>query len=313
MGDELERTWSWFQQHVRWAEGPWLVFVFTESLRPIELLQQRLGGQLARLNRRQRVWAPVTPALKQLDLEELRDPAPDSVLWMEAVRRDPMFWGPREEDSWTRLWVALMATLNEERSTLLTRHQGLIFVIPLGLKELVRSTAPDLWSVRDRSFDFRPPPLVDVVSERRRVAWEQELEQITRLVEAVGTTGVGRYLSLYQQALRRLVQRDSEGALRPLQQARGSAFHRDWMHEGLDIEFAAWRIEVTHVCALLATGRFDEAEDAAYTALWAARQRRGLLSEFERRMLEVLFHAYTALGRKSEARMLRSAVPGNKR
>ncbi len=138
---EVEAVWRTLRQHVEWAEGFWLAWIFTDSPPAARELQTRLADLLA--HRGKRLQSLPVHGAESVDeiLEALLtgDPTDDGA-WIAIDRQD---------DASKAAWDRLMMRLNERRERL-RRHRdgGVIFVAPVAFKPRSRDAAPDMWSMR---------------------------------------------------------------------------------------------------------------------------------------------------------------------
>lgn len=163
LGAQAEEVWTVLATHAEWSDGFWLVWLLTDRPDVDEALRQRLQarGELRILELRRA--AEVETLLETL----LRDVGPAT--WLRAI-------GPEQEDA----WVALHRRLNERREQLkASLPAGIVLSGPVGLKEAVRSAAPDLWSIRSAVLEVteRRPGW-----ERRADAWMREEHELGGVV-----------------------------------------------------------------------------------------------------------------------------------
>ncbi|RME24594.1 MAG: hypothetical protein D6798_10845, partial [Deltaproteobacteria bacterium] len=137
-----EAAWQSLRQHVEWAEGFWLAWVFTDHPPTAEELRRRLAA------------ASIHP-MQVFDLQEQADvarilrglladePAPEGHVWVRCRETTGDSAGLRQA------WTELHLRLNERREALRTRlRAGLILAGPRAWKADARDAAPDLWSIR---------------------------------------------------------------------------------------------------------------------------------------------------------------------
>ena len=147
LGIDGERAWEDLCQHLEWAQGTWLVYVFTRSTVAARELEQRVHNHLELKGETDRVLRPRTPQqLRELLPRLLEGPA-RAVTWVEAVHLDP---GSSDDPGpWVEAWDWFLLRANERREALMKAvGGGLILAAPETLKHRFREAAPDLWSVR---------------------------------------------------------------------------------------------------------------------------------------------------------------------
>lgn len=147
-----EEAWRSLSQHAEWATGSWIGWIFTDAIASGFALHQRLARQLALVGRRSAWWLPRDAEQVEAALRWLLSGADsaDGCVWLA--------W-PEGTGRWAESWSELLNRLNERREVLRRALRGgLVFVVPLALKEATRSGAPDLWSIRSFALDVRGVP-----------------------------------------------------------------------------------------------------------------------------------------------------------
>ncbi|MBN2526394.1 MAG: tetratricopeptide repeat protein [Deltaproteobacteria bacterium] len=158
-GAENEKAWFELKRHLEWADGFWVVFVFSPSQISAEMLKQRVVEQLETMQRPFTVEQPETPdALVDLISAFVDNPdVPSPLMWVEALHKDKVDTTSTARP-WERGWETLLLRTNERRERLRKKFQnGLVLVAPENLKNVFRNTAPDLWSVRTMLIELTPP------------------------------------------------------------------------------------------------------------------------------------------------------------
>lgn len=193
--ESTEQAWAWLRQHLEWAEGFWLVLVFTESPPQAHVLQRRLGEWLGEQGKEQRIIQPDSPEELRAALELLDAPGEAACTWLEAVCRDPLHLD-EEGEPWTEAWEHLLLRANERRERLREQGRGLVLVARSALKPLFREAAPDLWSVHTKVLELgwsRSPALEAMIRagareglgiERLRDTSNRAFESLEHMVPA---------------------------------------------------------------------------------------------------------------------------------
>ena len=168
-----EAAWERVSRQVELATGFWLAFIFSPSLRTIEVMRARLEAMLKTRARPVLSFRPETPDGLRGVLQRLFDPDAASVgcIWIEAVRVDTPIDAPRDDSAqgdqkrgeapWTAAWDDLLLGMNQRRNGL-RQHitGGLVLAGPPELKPRAREGASDLWSVRSLVIDLAPEPAI---------------------------------------------------------------------------------------------------------------------------------------------------------
>ena len=166
LGKKSEAAWTELKRHLEWAEGFWVVFLFSPSVISADVLRRRVEEILAKKNTGQdtailKTHAPSTPdELRDLLGTLLSEPVadiPSSPVWIQALQTDP---SQRQDDlkPWQKAWESFLLRANERREVLRERFSnGLVLVAPEGLKTLFREAAPDLWSIRTMVIELDRP------------------------------------------------------------------------------------------------------------------------------------------------------------
>ena len=97
------------------------------------------------------VLVPPSPSELGSLLPVLFEPAMTAkgLVWVEAIRADPLRSCADQPGPWTAAWDQLLLLLNERRDAL-SRHLqgGLMMVAPVAVKPRARVAAADVWSIR---------------------------------------------------------------------------------------------------------------------------------------------------------------------
>ena len=157
--EKSDAAWADLEQHIEWAEGFWVVFVFSPSPMMADALQRRtaallqakqLALTLLRLDTPTALVGSISDVIKEAS-------APQPCTWIEAAQPDRPDRDPKEV-TWGQAWETFLLRVNERREILRRQYRnGLVLSAPLSLKNLFRNAAPDLWSVRTLALELAPP------------------------------------------------------------------------------------------------------------------------------------------------------------
>ena len=163
-----ETAWQALWQHMEWAQGFWLGWVFTNHTPSVHELHRRTEALLRGVGRMTVVRQPRKPA-------ELVD----ILTWLIAGADDcdgcVIVSVVSSGEAWREAWDQFMLRLNERRELLRGRIRGgLLLFAPTSFKAPSREAAPDLWSIRSLALDVAP-----VMSEGVERTPASRLEQET--------------------------------------------------------------------------------------------------------------------------------------
>lgn len=147
-----EPDWRALLRHFDFNEGFAFILILIESAENAGICRDALGDYLRDEGLGTiRLIAPRWPdAVKDLPLQLHNPRFPDTVkaLWIESVIPEGSV-SPEKLEEWRTAWRACFASLNRIRNQM---QRGipcsLIFVAAPWMQELIRNTAPDLWSIR---------------------------------------------------------------------------------------------------------------------------------------------------------------------
>lgn len=177
LGIEGERAWEQLSQHLEWAEGTWLVYVFTQSTVAARELERRTHSQLELRGDRDRVLRPRTPQQLRELLPLLMEGPTAAVTWVEAVHLDP--GSNSDPGPWVEAWDWFLLRANERREALMKAvGGGLILAAPVTLKHRFREAAPDLWSVRSLVLDADLPMVEPLATLPYETTQEVEVDAL---------------------------------------------------------------------------------------------------------------------------------------
>ena len=146
-----EEQWQRLRRQVEWASAFWLGFVFCQSPQIAATFRARIEHLLRYRARSVHVLVPPSPNELGSLLQVLFEPAMTAkgLVWVEAIRADPLRSCADQPGPWTAAWDQLLLLLNERRDAL-SRHLqgGLMMVAPVAVKPRARVAAPDVWSIR---------------------------------------------------------------------------------------------------------------------------------------------------------------------
>ncbi|KIG15666.1 tetratricopeptide repeat family protein [Enhygromyxa salina] len=142
----LEHAWSRLTTHLEWADRFWVLFVFTDDPRVVEILRRRTQAQLAAANRGFVALRPAKPADIDDVILGLLEGATTTVSLIDLVRHDDLSGAP----GWAGAWQRLLLRLNERRELLRRRSPagGIVFATTLNRLGETPALAPDLWTIR---------------------------------------------------------------------------------------------------------------------------------------------------------------------
>ncbi len=142
----VEQAWERLTTHLEWANQFWLLFVFTDDPRVVDLLRSRAQAQLEGMGRSLVEMRPSTPEFEGLGgidglVGELVEGRHDAVAWVDLVRHD---------GEWDKAWERLCMQLNQRRELLRQRWAGggIVFSTTLDRLDATPTMAPDLWTFR---------------------------------------------------------------------------------------------------------------------------------------------------------------------
>ena len=149
---EGESAWRRFNQHLKWAQGFALAFIFSADARVVSLFRERLadafrarvtGLQSFDLERPEQLVEEVLPRL----LAPLaREDALRAPCWLDLSQQRGV--------GWSRARLSLLARLNERRDVLRSKlGRPLLLVLPTSEKAKILTLVPDLWAIRDLTVE----------------------------------------------------------------------------------------------------------------------------------------------------------------
>ncbi len=190
VGPDGERQWLRLRRQIDLADGPWIAFVFSVEPTQVEVLRRRTGSVLlpkvrSFVNLRAHTPLELYLAFRSL-LKGRRARAP--AVWLDVIGGD---YNAESGGAWRCACKEFLLRLDKRRDRLRqAAPHGLILALPADLKPLVRSAAPDLWSVRSLVVDLVPRPVADRGGAPVRTPAEEDTAQLT-LAEAEGAVAEG--------------------------------------------------------------------------------------------------------------------------
>jgi energy-coupling factor transporter ATP-binding protein EcfA2 len=153
-----EKFWQTLLRHIEWSQDFCLIFLFSPKPTGVDVFRQRLADH----------FRPSAEQLERIS-PTFSHLSEDIVVLQIRKRLDELF--QTGEVTHAPIWVELdrglsskqavdvisilFARLNERRELLRNYlHRPLIFVLPSAYKRQLREISPDLWSIRDYSFDL---------------------------------------------------------------------------------------------------------------------------------------------------------------
>jgi tetratricopeptide (TPR) repeat protein len=163
--------WTKLVRHFELGEGFALIVILLGDSSLAATCREELDLWLAARQRPQLFPVPITGPDDLLDLPERLlsiEPAPQGPIWIDGT-------GPRNryESAWTRAAVKLNLT----RNSIVDRFPNpLILVGPFWIREILRDTAPDFWSIRAFVAEISIPPTARALVHLRRTFWSDDSE-----------------------------------------------------------------------------------------------------------------------------------------
>ncbi|HEC84868.1 MAG TPA: NACHT domain-containing protein, partial [Thioploca sp.] len=153
-----EEFWQTLLRYIEWSQGFCLIFLFSPKPTGVDVFRQRLAdhfrpsaGQLERISPTFSHLSEESLVLqirKRLDELSQTGEVTHAPIWVELDR------GLSSKQAVDVISI-LFARLNERRELLRNYlHRPLIFVLPSGYQRQLREISPDLWSIRDYSFEL---------------------------------------------------------------------------------------------------------------------------------------------------------------
>lgn len=168
LGASGETAWQALRQHIEWAQGFWLGWVFTNHTPSVHELRRRTEALLHGVGRTTVVRQPRRPA-------ELVDVLTWLIAGADGCDGCVIVAVVRSGEAWREVWDQFMLRLNERRELLRGKLPGgLLLFAPTSFKAPSREAAPDLWSIRSLVLDVAP-----VMSEGVSLAPMRRPEQAT--------------------------------------------------------------------------------------------------------------------------------------
>jgi hypothetical protein len=150
----LVNLWPQLGRHLEWSSGFILFYLFGDQSPAVAELRKSLADQCAIRAAPLEIidddtaedWLTqgMAAALKDDPMaREARSP-----LWLEAYRYP-------QDETWNRVRAELLGRLNERRYRLEQKvARPLLLVLPTQIRSTVAERGPDLWSVREATFDI---------------------------------------------------------------------------------------------------------------------------------------------------------------
>lgn len=148
-----ESFWQELVRNVEWSDGFCLIFLFSPKPNVADEFRERLANKFSHSTEQLQCISPsenfskedlVSHIITQLnELSEIGQNT-NAPIWVELDR-----------NTTTQAISILFARINERRELLRNHlHRPVIFILPSGYKQQLRELSPDLWSIRDYSFNL---------------------------------------------------------------------------------------------------------------------------------------------------------------
>lgn len=144
----VEQAWESLKIHLEWANRFWLLYVFTDDPRVVDILRSRTQAHLLAVGRQLEDLRPKsttrTDVLEVVEvLLEGRDD--DGVAWVDFVRHDAP-----GSTAWHDAWQYACMQLNQRRELLRRQWSkgGIVLATTLDRLDETPGMAPDLWTIR---------------------------------------------------------------------------------------------------------------------------------------------------------------------
>jgi hypothetical protein len=144
---KTEIFWLELIRYIEWSDGFCLIFLFSPKSNIANEFRERLANRFS-------------DAIEQPKYLSKQDLVLQIIIWLRELQEtskvtNAPIWVELDRDIKTQKIFNLLARINERRELLRNRlHRPLIFILPSGYQQLVREIAPDLWSIRDYTFNL---------------------------------------------------------------------------------------------------------------------------------------------------------------